>query len=340
MKSKRAFIGFDGFVDTIIRVVDYHDDSGKVYINSIGDFGRRILDASGKSTNIEFETVCKKIGGNGPLLSEALRKFGVDTTYIGTIDHEIFSKFSADNNATSIGRPGETQALEFGDGKIILGEMYSVAEIDLGCILQHIGGQNFIETLHSCDLMCFVNWTMLTKLNGILEFILDEMVGEGKIFFFDLADPAKRTVADIRSICDIMGKFNKLGKVILGVNLKEAARLLSVLGGNEQVSEARESIASAAKMIREDVGIHACFVHANTMAAGYDGTSAFVDGYFSPHPKISTGAGDHFNAGFLSEYIGNSDILAALHSGSATARYYVDNADSPNVAQMQQARLA
>jgi hypothetical protein len=159
-----------------------------------------------------------------------LRKLGVDTTYIGTIDHEIFSKFSADNNAISIGRPGETQALEFSDGKIILGEMHDVAEVDLGCILQHLSRQNFIETLHLCDLMCFVNWTMLTKLNSILEFILDQMVGEGKISFFDLADPAKRTVADIRSICHIMGKFNELGKVILGVNLNKLLAYYPCLG--------------------------------------------------------------------------------------------------------------
>jgi hypothetical protein len=66
MKNKLAFFGFDGFVDTIIRAVDYYDGNDKIYMNSIGDFGRRILDASGKSTNIELETVCKKSAGMVP----------------------------------------------------------------------------------------------------------------------------------------------------------------------------------------------------------------------------------------------------------------------------------
>ncbi|MDR0595703.1 MAG: carbohydrate kinase family protein [Puniceicoccales bacterium] len=338
MKKKQVFIGFDGFIDTILHAIDYRDGDNEIYIDSIGDFGRRILDASGKSTNIELKTVCKKIGGNGPLLSEALRKLDFNTTYIGTIEHEIFSQFSRDNGAMAIGQPGETQALEFSDGKIIFGEMHGVAKVDLTCILKHVGRQKFSEVLRSCNLACFVNWTMLTNLNGILEFILDE-IGSGKAFFFDLADPAKRTEADIRSICAIMGKFNALGPVILGVNLKEAGHILSALGKSNSVAEERESMGTAAKIIRESIGISACFVHANTMSVGYDGNHSFAEGYFSQHPKISTGAGDHFNGGFLNEYTKAFDLAAALHSGSAAAKYYVENAAPPTATQIQQMRL-
>ncbi|MDR0715575.1 MAG: PfkB family carbohydrate kinase [Puniceicoccales bacterium] len=93
-------------------------------------------------------------------------------------------------------------------------------------------------------------------------------------------------------------------------------------------------------MIRESIGISACFVHANTMSAGYDGKHSFAEGYFSRHPKISTGAGDHFNGGLLSEYTKTFDLTAALHSGSAAAKYYVENAAPPNTIQIQQMRLA
>ncbi|MDR1256019.1 MAG: hypothetical protein LBJ94_03820 [Puniceicoccales bacterium] len=339
MSIKGAFIGFDGFVDRIIRVIDHWGSGGKVHVDSIGDFGRKILAASGKSTNIELESICEKIGGNGPLLSEALRKLGTKTIYVGTIGHEIFDKFAADNNAISIGQPGKSQALEFNDGKVIFGEMCDVAKVDLDLILRHVGRQKFIETLRACDLLCFVNWTMLTKLNGILEFVLGE-VGAGKIFFFDLADPAKRTADDIRSICTLIGNFSELGKVILGANLREAAQILAALGKDEQAEETRESMTNAAKIIGESIGIEACFVHANTMAAGYDGTSACVNGYFSPHPKISTGAGDHFNAGFLQEYVATFNLSMALHGGSAAAKYYVDNAMAPSLTQVKQMRLA
>jgi hypothetical protein len=128
-----------------------------------------------------------------------------------------------------------------------------------------------------------------------------------------------------------MGNFAKRGKVILGTNLKEAGHVLSAIGENGHVVEACESMIDAAVAMQKILHIQACFVHANTMAAGYDGTAASVNGYFSSHPKILTGAGDHFNAGFLSEYVNTFDILSALNFGSATAKYYVNNAISPNI---------
>ena len=339
MRKERAFIGFDGFIDSIVRVIDRHRSSGRTLIDSIDAFGQRILGARGKSTNVELETVNRKIGGNGPILSEALRKLGFSTTYVGTVDHEIFKQFSRDNGAISIGKPGETLAMEFEDGKIIFGEMHDVAKVDIDWIFRHVGQRHFVEILNSCDLLCFVNWTMLIGLDSILEFAAGEMAGGEKIFFFDLADPEKRTVADLRTMCSLMGNFTKHGKVILGANLKEAGHILSATGGDENVAETRESMIDAAAAMRQTLGIQACFIHANTVAAGYDGTAASVGGYFSPHPKILTGAGDHFNAGFLSEYASNFNMLSALHSGSATAKYYVDSAVSPNVQQMEKTRM-
>jgi hypothetical protein len=339
MKGKRAFIGFDGFVDTIASVVDHCTESGKVYIATIGNFGQRILDASGKSTNIELDVTRKKIGGNGPILSAALRELGVSTTYIGTIDHEIFAKFSVENGGISIGRPGETRALEFNDGKILLGEMHDVAKVNIDMILRRVGKVRFIETVSGCDLLCFVNWTMMTGLNGILEFLLGEAEIGGKILFFDLADPAKRGEEAIRSVCHLIGNFSERNRVILGLNLREAAQLLAAIGGDSQLSETRSDLLHVAGEIGKSLGIHACFIHANTMSAGYDGAAAFVTGYFSQCPKISTGAGDHFNAGFLVEYVDSFNLQAALHSGSAVAKYYVDNAISPQPMHVQQTRM-
>jgi hypothetical protein len=337
--GKRAFIGFDGFVDTIVRAVDRHADGKRVYIETIGDFGQRISNASGKSTNIELEVVGKKVGGNGPILSAALRALGFHTTCIGPLDHEIFAQFSTENNAISIGYPGETRALEFADGKILFGEMNGVEKIDIDRILQHVGEEKFVKILHSCDLLCFVNWTMLTKLDGILRWVLGKMNRGDKFIFFDIADPAKRSGEDVGTLCTTIRRFNGCGKVILGLNLKEASHLLPTIGGREKISETPESLTAAAKTIGQGLGIHACFIHANTVSAGYNGASAFASGYFSPHPKISTGAGDHFNGGFLSEYADNFDLLAALHAGSAAAKYYVDSASSPNALQVRQTRM-
>jgi sugar/nucleoside kinase (ribokinase family) len=65
-----------------------------------------------------------------------------------------------------------------------------------------------------------------------------------------------------------------------------------------------------------------------------DGQVAAVDGPFVAKPKITTGAGDHFNAGFcLGKLLGFDNDLSLL-TGVTTSGYYVRSATSPTIAQL------
>ncbi len=339
LSEKNILIGFDGFIDTIGRIVDFYDKNHrKVYIDSIKQFGQKIIEASGKSTNLEFDIICKKIGGNGPILSEALRVLGAHTTYIGTLGNcseNVFCDFARNNNAISIGLPGETRAVEFNDGKILLGEMYDVVNINSDILLQVCGENLLRDIVLKSQLICFVNWTMLVKLNTIFDIFLNKILGqENHIFFFDLADPTKRLMDDVRELIMYFQKFSQKGDVILGLNLMEASRLLNVLGYQEKLEEVKDSMLRAVQFLYNNLNCSALFIHANTMSVGCNGKTVYVSGYFSSIPKISTGAGDHFNAGFLCNYLESRDIELALHWGSAVAKYYVDNAYSPTCEQV------
>ena len=59
-----------------------------------------------------------------------------------------------------------------------------------------------------------------------------------------------------------------------------------------------------------------------------------VEGPFIAKPLISTGAGDHFNAGFSFGRLIGGDLHQALQIGVATSGYYVRTAQSPNVDQL------
>ena len=62
--------------------------------------------------------------------------------------------------------------------------------------------------------------------------------------------------------------------------------------------------------------------------------TADVDGPFTDNPLISTGAGDHFNAGFcLGKLLGLPDDQAAT-AAVGTSGYYVRHAASPSLAQL------
>ena len=78
LRAKKGFslnmmIGLDGFVDEIIHLVDKRIDFNNfTRIRTIAEYGERITKAAGLSTNIEMVTIQTKLGGNGPILANAL----------------------------------------------------------------------------------------------------------------------------------------------------------------------------------------------------------------------------------------------------------------------------
>src|SRR5580692_9691356 len=94
-----AFVGLDGFVDEILHVVDKRE-SAEVYhrLPTIAKLADRLAGAAGKSTNLELVNQITKLGGNGPIMANALASFGLKVTYLGILGypnlHPIFSDFA------------------------------------------------------------------------------------------------------------------------------------------------------------------------------------------------------------------------------------------------------
>ena len=65
-----------------------------------------------------------------------------------------------------------------------------------------------------------------------------------------------------------------------------------------------------------------------------DGKLSQVKGPFTLKPKVTTGAGDHFNSGFCLGKLLGLDNEMSLLTGVATSGYYVRTAQSPSVAQL------
>ncbi|MBC8108115.1 MAG: hypothetical protein H7Z14_16130, partial [Anaerolineae bacterium] len=69
-------------------------------------------------------------------------------------------------------------------------------------------------------------------------------------------------------------------------------------------------------------------------AATSDGKSAKFAGPFVREPKISTGAGDHFNAGFCVGRVLGFGLEESLCAGVGVSGYYVRTATSPSATQL------
>ena len=61
----------------------------------------------------------------------------------------------------------------------------------------------------------------------------------------------------------------------------------------------------------------------------YEATGPYVE-----KPKLTTEAGDNFNAGFVLGLMLNLNPTEALLTGMATSGYYVRNAESPSFKQL------
>ena len=69
----------------------------------------------------------------------------------------------------SIAEPGHTDALEFEDGKIMLGKHTSLKDVNWSNIETRFGRDPFAAKFQSCDLIAFVDWTMIPYMSEIWE---------------------------------------------------------------------------------------------------------------------------------------------------------------------------
>src|SRR5207249_2172540 len=83
-----AFVGLDGFVDEILHVVDKRESAESFRrLPTIAKLAERLAAAAGKSTNIELVNRLTKLGGNGPIMANALASFGLKVTYLGNLGY-------------------------------------------------------------------------------------------------------------------------------------------------------------------------------------------------------------------------------------------------------------
>jgi sugar/nucleoside kinase (ribokinase family) len=343
ISSLNTLVGLDGFVDNIISVVDKRQDLETFdRIKTIDHLGQKISNAAGQSSNYELVVTQQKLGGNGPIMANALASIGLTVNYIGNLGypaiHPVFQDFAKRAHVISIAEPGYTDALEFDDGKLMLGKHESLKDVNWDNLLGRVGKEKLKTLLQPARLIGMVNWTMLPHMTRIWAKLLDEVIPnlerhERKLFI-DLADPEKRTHADIMDALRMLTRFQDQVDVILGLNLKESLEVADVLG-LPGAKDAEAAIEDNARAIRQKLNLECVVIHPRRgAAAATEADSASFEGPFVKEPRISTGAGDHFNAGFCVGRVLGFNLAESLCTGVATSGYYVRNAASPTAVEL------
>lgn len=342
-KQLSMVIGFDGFKDEIINVVDKRLDSEHfVKVDKIESLAKRIEKASGLSTNIELVPVVKKIGGNGPIMCNALSQHEAKISYIGALGYptidDVFKPMKQKVDLYSIAANGHTDALEFDDGKLLLGKMASLNDVTYERLIDSIGKLKFIELLDQADLFASVNWSMLpnnTKLwEKLIAEILPNLIPKEKkpLLFVDIADPEKRENKEIIKALHLLKEFSTNFKVVLGLNKKEAYDVANVLDlfDNESLEHMQVSLEDLNMELAQCLDIDGVVIHpVDRSCCVVDGVYYTEEGPYIAKPKLSTGAGDNFNAGYALGLLLDLTPDEALLTGMATSGFYVRNARSP-----------
>lgn len=301
-----AFVGFDGFVDRLARIVRERNSEQVTTIPDITSFSERILQAAGVSADLELQVLQAQPGGNAPIMARELARLGGKVTCVGTVGesvlHSTFSNWGKHVDFIPIGAPCDTLALEFDDGKIMLPDLQPLDKVNWAHVKKYCGTE-LSRLVSDCSLFAMVNWSLMPHSSEIWTGFRDEylhtVAQEREVtIFFDLADPSKHPAEKLRQCLELIRSFRTLGQVVLGLNENEATCLCRALGmENVDLADMAQQIyATQAADILLIHPRHGCQV------TDEQGTR-FLAGKLVTNPVCSTGGGDAFNAGFCHAFM-------------------------------------
>ena len=329
--------GFDGFVDTITKIIrDKPEQKPAIFFKTIKEFGNYILEKEGTSFSLELQEQNIKLGGNMPIMANALAQFGINVNCIGALgypqNHTVFKAFPKNCRFYSFADPGTSTAFEFNDGKIMLAQMGSLNNLGWNKIKDIVGIDTLINLYRESDLISIVNWSEIDASTdiwkGIVKDVLPQYARPGKeqVAFFDLSDCSKRSNESISEALLLLKEFEKYTKVILSLNKNEARYIFQVLYNKD----AYDDLTSLGERIFEKLKIDVLLLHSSkeSVAFNKEGRS-FCKSFFINNPVISTGAGDNFNAGFCAAQLSELNLELSLVFANSVAGFYVKNGISP-----------
>jgi hypothetical protein len=334
--NKKAFVGFDGFEDKIQKVVRAEKEEETIYFATIADYAKAVERAAGKSSQFQLHTHIQKLGGNAPIMAHSLGNLGIKSTLMASLGYPeirpVFKSLHPLCSPVSVCSPGETNALEFNDGKLILSEMTSFKDLHWKSLMANPGKEKILEEMNSSDLIALVDWSNLVHCSdiwrGIQKDILPSLEGRKKVFF-DIADPSRSSKKELEEVLGIISGYSSAGEVYFGINENETFKLYELI---LEKDSANVTLHEAGQAIFDIMEIEGLLIHPTGETLLITANEVIQEeGKIVQNPMFSTGGGDNFNAGFCLGLLLNLPLNEAMKTGMATSGFYVKNGKSPSI---------
>lgn len=333
-----AFLGFDACIDNIVRVVkekDENDEHG-FYLNS-RDFAEFLISKENRSCGIELHTNLSKIGGNMVITGNALGNLGVNADCVGTFGYPeilpVFKSISANCKLHTVGETITATALEFNDSKFILFDPGPYNDLNWEGIKATLGLNKITQLFSGKQLIALLNWSEIQNSTAIWKGILDDIIPalssseRAEYFFTDFSDCSRKTKEEIKSAINLLARFRRYFRVVISLNQNEAEMVAGAFELKPAISD-EDFVKSLFRIINSDILV----LHRPKDAISFDGISfEKCDTFFCKEPRILTGGGDNFNAGYCFSLLNEFDPLQSLLVANAVSGSYVRNGISPDV---------
>jgi len=338
--DQSIMIGFDGYVDSLYGVIYKKSGTEKHFFKDISGFSDHIKALSGKSGQVELSLKEIKIGGNAPIMSQAMGSLGFRVHCLGTLGfpkiHKVFGDLHPNIQVYSLENPGQSDAFEFQDGKLIFSDCGSFDEFNWEKVKERIGLDELKKIYIDSQLVAAVDWVNLPHASDIWQGLLSDIVKPngslGKKFFFDLCDPSRKSNEEIREALQIISSCSEFGEVTLGLNENETNLVFNALENPDKKDSSTEE---KAQVIFDNMKIACLLIHpVNRSFAITQKGIVQVEGKLVEEPKILTGGGDNFNAGYALGCLMDLEMKERLLLGMGCSGAYIQNGKSPDLSEL------
>src|SRR6202012_5274485 len=101
--------------------------------------------------------------------------------------------------------------LEFLDGKLMMGKHQTLRDVTWKNVIDRVGLEKLAGLVDKAKLIAMTNWTMLPFMSDVWIKLVNEVIKKAgkkeRAFFVDLADPEKRTAADLLAALNLLSSF-------------------------------------------------------------------------------------------------------------------------------------